>query len=162
MPTADAKVFDPKSVSLLWAGPERAAEIAAVHTRLFEPPWDEASVRQLLDHPASMAFVAWLGQAKATVGFILGQLAADEAEILSVGVDAECQRRGVGRLLVEGLARAARRAEARRLYLEVATDNAGASALYRGLGFEEVGRRKAYYCRAGAPSVDAIILALAL
>ena len=49
------------------------------------------------------------------------------------------------------MARAAKRAEARRLFLEVGADNAPRSALYKGLGFTEVGRRKGYYEHAGAP-----------
>ncbi|MCZ7594452.1 MAG: GNAT family N-acetyltransferase [Hyphomicrobium sp.] len=61
-----------------------------------------------------------------------------------------------------GLARAARRAEVRRLFLEVASDNDPAIALYKSLGFKTAGRRKAYYQRGAGESVDAIILALTL
>jgi ribosomal-protein-alanine N-acetyltransferase len=161
MTTAPQPV-DPKYLSLLWAGPDRAAEIAALHEKLFDPPWDAATVRPLLDHPGSTAFVALLGQPKATVGFVLGQIAADEAEILSIGVAPEWQRRGLGRRLVEGLARAVARAEVKRLILEVADDNAAAHALYRGLGFTEVGRRRNYYHRTSGSPVDALLLALAL
>lgn len=152
--------LDAKYVSLLWAGPERAAELAALHARLFEDAWDEASVRKVLDHPAATALVAITGEPKRIVGFILGQVAADEAEILSFGVASEWQRCGIGRRLVEGLARAARRAEGKRLFLEVAADNGAAIALYRGLGFEETGRRKAYYARKDALPADALVLKL--
>ncbi len=58
--------------------------------------------------------------------------------------------------------RAARRAEVKRLFLEVAADNDAAIALYEGLGFKIVGARKAYYQRAGGVNVDAVILALGL
>jgi ribosomal-protein-alanine N-acetyltransferase len=64
--------------------------------------------------------------------------------------------------MVEGLVRAARRAEVKRLFLEVAADNAAALRLYKGLGFAAVGRRKAYYRRPGGQPVDAVVLALAL
>jgi ribosomal-protein-alanine N-acetyltransferase len=60
------------------------------------------------------------------------------------------------------LARAARKAEARRLFLEVAESNGAAIALYKQTGFADVGRRKAYYVRAGAPPEDALMLALEL
>jgi [ribosomal protein S18]-alanine N-acetyltransferase len=158
----DAAPFDPKHVSLLWAGPDRAAEIAHLHQELFDPSWDEASVASLLDHPASTAFVAVVGSPRKAVGFILGQIAADEAEILSMGVAKANQRRGLGRRLVEGLMRAVKRSEGRKLHLEVAADNAAALGLYRGLGFKLVGRREGYYARKGAPAVDAINLSIAL
>ena len=157
-----------KHVSLLWAAPERAAEVAALHKRLFDTAWDEAAIKSLLEHPASTSLVAVygdskaVGEPKAVVGFIIGQLAADEAEILSIGVAPDWQRAGLGKMLVEGLVRAARRGEAKRLFLEVAEDNTGAKALYSSLGFSETGRRKAYYQRTGAAALDAIVLALSL
>ena len=58
--------------------------------------------------------------------------------------------------------RSVRRAEVKRLFLEVSTDNTAATKLYSGLGFEAVGRRKDYYRRPNGQPVDAIILSLAL
>lgn len=154
--------FDPKNLSLLWASPERAADISKLHGRLFDPPWDAESIAQLIEHPAAAAFVAQVREPKTLVGFVIGQIAADEAEILSVGVAPEWQRRGIARHMIEGLVRAAERAEVHRLYLEVAADNTAALRLYKGLGFAAAGRRKAYYRRPGGQPVDAIVLALEL
>lgn len=151
-----------KHVSLLWAAPDRSSEIAALHKRLFYPAWDEAAVKALLEHPASTSLVAVAGDPKAVAGFIIGQLAADEAEILSVGVAPDWQRTGLGKMLVEGLIRAARRGEAKRVFLDVAADNAGAIQLYKSLNFSETGRRKAYYQRANGPAADALLFALDL
>lgn len=163
MPPGKSPPLDAKLVSLLWAGPERAEEIAPLHAQLFDPPWTAASLEQTLSHPASTAFVAEIRvPARVTVGFILGQLAADEAEILTIGVAPELQRRGLGRRLIEGFARAAKRAEARKVHLEVASDNIGALALYKAMGFTETGRRKGYYERPNGKAEDAVTLALAL
>jgi len=60
---------------------------------------------------------------------------------------------------VLALADAVRRAGATRLFLEVAADNQPALGLYAKLGFTEVGRRNAYYERAGADPVAALQLA---
>lgn len=151
-----------KHVSLLWAEPGRAAEISALHGKLFGTAWDETAVLQLLEHPASTSLVAVIGKPQHIVGFVIGQLAADESEILSIGVSPDWQRAGLGTMLVEGLTRASRRGEATRLFLEVAEDNAAARALYGKLGFAEVGRRKAYYERGNGERADALILALML
>ena len=154
--------LDPKNLSLLWASPDRAEDIAAVHARLFDPPWDAESISQLIEHPAAAAFVAQVREPKTLVGFVIGQITADEAEILSVGVAPDWQRRGIARHMIEGLVRAAQRAEVQRLYLEVAADNKAALKLYKGLGFAAAGRRKAYYRRPGGKPVDAVVLALDL
>lgn len=153
---------DTRHVSLLWAGTERADEIAALHAALFEEAWSAEAVRDLLDHPAATSLVALAGSPLKLEGFILAQLAGDEAEILSLGVAEPWQRRGIGKRLVEGLARAVKRADAGTLHLEVAADNAAAIGLYKGVGFVEAGRRKAYYQRKGAPAQDALRLVLAL
>lgn len=168
MTTEATNRIDPKFVSLVWIGPERASELAEMHAQIFNPPWTEQSFVELLSHPGSTAFLA---RVRARVdalpepaGFIVGQLAADEAEVLSVGVVPQWQRRGVGSILIEGLARAVKRADAKRLFLEVAADNQAAFELYRGLGFTAVGMRKGYYDRAGSGQAaqDALVLALPL
>jgi ribosomal-protein-alanine N-acetyltransferase len=152
----------PNNLSLLWASPERAGEIAALHARLFDPAWDADSITQSIEHPASASFIAQVREPLSLAGFIIGRIAADEAEILTIGVAPEWQRRGIGRQMVEGLVRAARRAEVKRLFLEVATDNAAAVALYKRLGFKKAGERKGYYERASGKRADAVILALDL
>lgn len=153
---------DYRHLSILWATPEHANELAGLHAGLFEKPWDAGSFASLLMHPGSTSFLARAGNPPRTVGFILCQLAADEAEILTLGVRKDSQRNGVARRLVEAIARAARKAEARRLFLEVGHNNNAALALYRGLGFQHVGQRKGYYEHAGAPAEDALVLALTL
>ncbi len=136
--------------------------MAVLHAQLFDPPWSEESIRGLLDHPASTAFLAVIGNPKVPVGFVMAQLAADEAEILSIGVTKEWQRKGLGVRLMEGLMRAAKRAEAKRLFLDVAADNDGARGLYDRLGFLGTGLRRAYYTRPDGTKADALTLALTL
>lgn len=151
-----------KHVSVLWANIDHAEDIARLHATLFDTAWDTPSIQGLLSHPGSTALIARVGHPQETAGFILAQLAADEAEILSFGVAKEFQRNGIGKKMLDGLARAAKRAEAKRLFLEVADDNIPALVLYSRSGFKEVGRRKAYYQRADGSKADALVLALAL
>ncbi len=92
------------------------------------------------------------------VGFVLCRRAADEGEILSMGVVPEERRRGLGRRLVAAALEAASAAGAESLYLEVAEDNRAARGLYQKLGFSPVGRRKGYYRKLPRPGLDALIL----
>jgi [ribosomal protein S18]-alanine N-acetyltransferase len=155
-------VSDQERVSILWGRIDDAAELARLHAELFDPSWDVASFEQTLAHPGSVSLVARAGQPMTTVGFIVGQVAADEAEILSIGIVKAWQRRGTGRTLVQAFGRAARNAEARGMHLEVGVGNVAAVSLYRSLGFKESARRKGYYQRQGALPEDAVTMALAL
>ena len=153
----------PASVSLLWATVERAQAIADIHRGLFAEPWDAGAVARLLDRPGATSMIAVVGEQRTPAGFVLGQIAADEAEVISIGVAPDWQRKGIGRQLLDGLMRAAKRAEAKRIYLEVAADNAAALALYSRIGFAETGRRKGYYARQHpAPAVDAVVMTAVL
>jgi ribosomal-protein-alanine N-acetyltransferase len=149
---------DANLVSLLWAGPEASSEIASMHAQLFDPPWDAPSLSRLLEHPGSTALIGRYGFPKTSVGFIMGQIAADEAELLSIGVVEPWQRLGLGSRLLLGLTRALERAQVRRLHLEVAADNTAAIGLYEANGFTRSGLRKNYYQRQGGSSVDALTL----
>jgi ribosomal-protein-alanine N-acetyltransferase len=144
-------------VSLLWSSPDDAPAIARLHATLFPTPWEADAVRALIEHPAAVSLIAAL-PGRQIVGFVIAQIAADEAEILSIGVATDAQRQGIGRKLVEGTLRAAARAEARRLYLDVAASNAAARALYAACGFTEAGLRKAYYTLPDGGREDAFLL----
>src|SRR4029078_9312998 len=111
------------------------------------------SIARSIEHPASASFIAQIREPAVLAGFIIGRIAADEAEVLSIGVAPEWQKRGIGRRMVEGLVRAARRAEVKRVFLEVASDNLAAGALYHSLGFIPAGGRKGYYQRSDGSKV---------
>jgi ribosomal-protein-alanine N-acetyltransferase len=129
------------------AGVAHAAVMAALHGAAFpHEPWDEASFATLLTQPGAVGLVDPRG------GILLLRVAADEAEILTIGV--AVRRRGIGRGLMEaGFARA-REMGAVVMHLEVAAGNVAALGLYAALGFVEVGRRRRYY----AGGEDAILL----
>lgn len=158
--------IEDRYVSLLWAEPEAAEDIAKLHAELFDPSWNADEVRRLLVDPCSSALLAKVRLREASptipVGFALGRVAADEAEILSIGVSKPFQRRGIGRRLTQGLLRAVKSSGARRLFLEVAEDNGSACQLYNVQGFKEVGRRPGYYKRKMGAAVDGMTLSINL
>jgi ribosomal-protein-alanine N-acetyltransferase len=136
------------------ADANNAATLAALHARAFEKAWSEQDIATMLNNPSAFALVA--GGAEPH-GFAIAWAAAGDAELLTVAVVPEARRRGVGAALVTAAGVAALMRGAATMHLEVAEDNAPARALYAKLGYEEAGRRSAYY--AGAEGrVDAIVM----
>jgi len=119
--------------------------------------WEAVSIRGLLATAGTFGLLATHTPGMQPAGFVLGRNAADEAEILTVVVAPAFRREGIGRALLEGAVGRARRAGARRMFLEVAEDNDPARALYRDSGFTAVGRRPGYYRRENG-AVDALVM----
>ena len=86
---------------------------------------------------------------------------ADEAELLTIGVAAAQQRKGLGRAILGSMLDVARKRNIKRVFLEVRVSNAAAIALYHGAGFEKIGVRRGYYNNANG-SEDAITMACEL
>ena len=135
--------------------------VAAMADGTGDQAWSATALAQLLSMPGIAGFLAVIGTEQ-PAGFALMRTVADEAELLTIAVDPPLQRRGVGLLLVERVVAHARASGATRLFLEVAPDNQPARALYRKLGFAQVGERAAYYARPGRAAMDSLVLALAL
>src|SRR5690606_26310798 len=88
------------------------------------------------------------------LGFVLGWAVAGELELMDVCVAFDFRKQGIGRKLVEHHLSWAEARGARVAHLEVRPSNRAAQSLYRSLGFDEVGRRRAYY----SDGEDAILL----
>ena len=91
-------------------------------------------------------------------GYAILMPVVDEAELLTIGVAAAQQRRGVGRKILEEMLHTAHARNMKRLFLEVRPSNTAAIALYRSAGFAEIGVRRGYYQNANG-SEDALAMA---
>ncbi|MEW9835491.1 ribosomal protein S18-alanine N-acetyltransferase [Mesorhizobium marinum] len=136
----------------LAVGDSRA--IAAIHREDFARPWTDGEFASLLGQDAVFGYaVRETGRGgSAPVGFVLARLAAGEGEILTVAVARTHRRLGLGWRLMDAVLRELHAQRAEALFLEVDETNAAAIALYRRLGFFEVGRRPHYYESAGGRS----------
>ncbi len=93
------------------------------------------------------------------VGKAIGVGAEGSGELESVAVDAAVRRMGVGRALCRAVVEWCRGLGVASVELEVRAASAGAIALYTGLGFVSVGRRRGYY---RDPADDALLMRLEL
>ncbi len=127
------------------AGPAHPFVLAAIHAAAFPPgeAWSVTMFAAQLGLPGVFALLDEAG------GMVLMRVAADEAEILTLGVAPDARRRGIGRRLVQAGCKAAGEAGAAKVFLEVAARNAGARALYEGSGFVKTGVRRKYYADGG-------------
>ena len=128
-------------------------DLAATHRAAFatERPWSAAEFADLLAQRGTIL-------CGCVDSFVLGRVAFDEAEVLTLATHPAMRRRGLARAALADFCDSAVRAGAVTAFLEVAADNTPARALYDGLGFVQAGVRRAYYRRAGATPVDAIVL----
>jgi ribosomal-protein-alanine N-acetyltransferase len=91
-------------------------------------------------------------------GYAILMPAAGEAELLTIGVAAAQQRKGLGRAMLSEMLDAARERNLRRVFLEVRPSNVAAINLYRSAGFGEIGVRQGYYQNTN-DSEDALVMA---
>lgn len=136
---------------------ERLAEI---HASGFAHAWSRHEMeRMLLDRHVIDVQVSQALIGEIVTGFAISRLVMGEAELLTIALDPETRGRGLAKALLAQHAQSVRRAGGETLFLEVAADNAPALALYRGLGFGEIGRRKGYYSgEPGAARRDALTM----
>ena len=101
----------------------------------------------------------WVAHDRGTIiGFAGGMLAGDSLEVLDVAVAHDRRKQGIANRLLRRVAYDGHVLGAQNITLEVAESNGPALALYRSLGFEQVGMRRGYY---GAGE-DALIMTAAL
>ncbi len=142
--------------------PATPADVPSFHALERASPeaahWSAEDYQQKLRHSSTLSLVAedfGAGNGSPPVaGFLLGQVAADEMEILNFAVASASRRQGLGcKLLQEAFAQAAARG-VRRCWLEVRASNQAALLFYRSQGFAELYRRQKYY---SDPAEDAIV-----
>jgi tRNA threonylcarbamoyl adenosine modification protein YeaZ/ribosomal-protein-alanine acetyltransferase len=88
------------------------------------------------------------------VGYVGGLLVGNVTDVLTLTVDPNQRRNGIGRELLRRLIDWSRTQKAAALMLEMRVDNAEAEPLYLAFGFVEISRRPDYY----GPGITAIVM----
>ena len=155
----------PEALLLEAATLEDLAALVALEGRCHTHPWSERGVQDAIvpvaGHGAVLVLRAPWTRADDSRGiraYCALQVVADEAHIHNLAVIPEARRHGLGRRLLRLALEIAARRGARAVHLEVRAGNAAARALYRAMGFQEVGKRVSYY---SAPVEDAVLLSRA-
>lgn len=113
-------------------------------------PWQAA--RSRIDEAISGAdYVLVVAGDRQPVAFGLAVLDGRQATVMLVGVDPAYQRRGLGAMVMTGLAKRLRDRGVTSAELDVYADNVGAIALYEGLGWERGPGADTPHSRTGKP-----------
>lgn len=95
------------------------------------------------------------------VGFIKARIMNDEMEIISLLIDKNFRKKGIGKNLISKILRIAKKNKIKHIFLEVSVENKIAINLYKKFNFNMIGERKKYYNQNGR-SIDAYIMRLDL
>ncbi len=120
--------------------------------------WSERSMRREVAGEHCYYLVAFrAGSPEVIEGYagLLAPAGSTDGDIQTIAVAPGARRQGLGRALMLTMIGEARRRGVTAVFLEVRADNPGAQALYRMLGFEEIGVRPHYY---QPDDVDAIVM----
>jgi len=129
--------------------------VSCIENEVHAHPWTRRNFSDALRSKYECKVYA--SEAGEMLGYAVLMLAVDEAELLDIAIAMQHQRRGLGRKLLEEMIALARRADMRRMVLEVRTSNAAAIGLYRKAGFADIGLRRDYYPAANGRE-DAILM----
>ncbi len=138
---------------------EDVERVMEIEKEGFLHPWSRELIERELEHAWSQVLLAEDGEGGPVLGYIVFWLVHDEVHILNVATAAAARRRGIGRALMDVAEQAGRRRGARLATLEVRHSNAAAIALYRAIGYRQVGVRPNYYAE---EKEDAIVMVKAL
>ncbi len=86
-----------------------------------------------------------LQQADTLMGYGIVMLSPEEAHVLTLGIAADWQKKGLGKQLLQHLIQCARQEHVKSVFLDVRESNHGAAQLYQLMGFRQIATRKGYY-----------------
>ncbi len=124
-----------------------------IENESFTVPWSREMIEETFENSYTKVFAAEDGEE--LVGYASVGLMVPDAELLSIAVKTDRRRQGIGEMLFDSILAFLDKQDVSDLFLEVRESNEAAIELYLKKGFEEIGRRKAYYQK---PVEDAVLM----
>lgn len=107
--------------------------------------WNKDQIKGELENKSSYCILA--KSKDKIIGYLLGRVILDEAELLRIGVKPLFRNMKIGTTLLKTYLLDLKKMGIKRVYLEVSEKNEKAYNLYKKLGFNPVNIRKDYYER---------------
>jgi ribosomal-protein-alanine N-acetyltransferase len=131
--------------------------ILEIENSSFPSPWTLHAFRQELSRVISQFWALTVDEMLA--GYICFWIFAGEIHLMNIAVHPKMRRKGFGVYLLTAMIEVGKSRAIGKAWLEVRPSNVKAQALYRKMGFREIGRRPRYYTDTNE---DAIIMSLHL
>ena len=130
-----------------------ADEVYNIENQAFFEPWSKKNlIKDLKSNSFLNHYVAEVDGK--VVGFYISSHVMDEAEIFTIAVDSDFQKKGIATSLLNHLVKTSLSKNIKEIWLEVSTKNTAAINLYKKFGFEVMGIRKNYYQKIGADAYN--------
>ena len=126
------------------------SQIAKIEADLFGPGcWNKNMILQELQAPMRAYYADVDLNTDTVAGYAGFWFDGDDAQIMTIGVAIEYQKRGIASNLLKTMIENAKSIGAKRMLLEVKVNNNPALKLYEKFGFTKMGLRKRYYMPEG-------------
>lgn len=128
--------------------------VAELEALCFAHPWTAEGLKTLTGE-GGVGFAAIDDKSGQVISYAGMVIAADTGDITDVATHPDFRRQGLSRAVMEKLLEFSVQKRLTSVALDVRVSNAGAIALYEGLGFEIVGKRRHFY---RTPPEDAYVM----
>lgn len=132
-------------------------EVSKIESESFSDAWSEDAFKESLLNENCHMYVAASDADDEIFGYVSVYFADDEGEIENVCVKESVRNRGIGFSMMSKMILKENAYGITKFFLEVRKSNEAAKALYKKLGFAEIGIRKGFYEN---PREDASVMKL--
>ena len=151
----------PISISYNKLSSNEIDSIVFIERQNSENPWSKTQLLESIQNPTNLCYSFSIDSH--VLGFLIAMPAVDTADILNISINADYQRKGYGKGLLNLLIEDLKNREIRQIILEVRESNQIAISFNLKQGFEKISVRKNYYMNGSKhthPKEDGIMMSL--
>lgn len=145
---------EPGAVEIRPLREEDIDAVVAIEREAFTTPWQPDTFLGLLERQG-VELLVLVDAGEGIIGYAVLWCILDQGELANIAVTPGRRGQGLGARLLRHVMDVARQRGVEKLFLEVRASNAPALAMYAAFGFDQVGRRRAYYDH---PKEDALVM----
>ncbi len=122
--------------------PSDLDRVILIEREIFLFPW---SLGNFVDSIKTDYICRVLEQGNILLGYGIMMMSPEEANVLTLGIAADWQKKGWGKQLLQHFIHLAKEQHVKSIFLDVRESNHGAAHLYKQMGFQQIATRKGYY-----------------